>query len=99
MAAPPPGSYPRRTEVGHGSGSRSTIRIETSSGRIAGGVLEDAVTETDGRKKGQPLLFLGMVAVVASAILRRYDLDFLSGVCLGISLASFFLGFRAFYRR
>jgi hypothetical protein len=40
-----------------------------------------------------------MAGVAASTILRRFDLDFLSGVCLGISLASFFLGFRAFYRR
>ncbi len=51
------------------------------------------------RRKGQALLVLGMAAVAASTILRRYGLDFLSGVCLGISLASFFLGFRAFYRR
>ena len=50
-------------------------------------------------KKGQTLLFFGMVCCVASILLRRFDLDFLSGVCLGISLGLFFLGFRAFYRR
>ena len=55
--------------------------------------------ETNARKKGQALLVLGMAAVACSAILRRNDLDFLSGVSLGISLASFFIGFRAFYRR
>jgi len=54
--------------------------------------------EPHARKKGQASLVLGMAAVACSAILRRFDLDFLSGVCLGISLASFFLGFRA-YRR
>jgi hypothetical protein len=51
------------------------------------------------RKKAQPPIVLGMAAVAASAILRRYDLDFLSGVCLGMALASFFIGFRAFSRR
>jgi hypothetical protein len=51
------------------------------------------------RKKGQALLFFGMLACGASVVLRRFDLDFLSGVCLGVSLALFFLGFRAFYRR
>lgn len=51
------------------------------------------------RKKGQVPIFVGMVACAASVILRRFDLDFLSGVGLGVSLASFFLGFRAFYRK
>jgi hypothetical protein len=51
------------------------------------------------RKRGQALLFFGMVACAASLIIRRFDLDFLSGVALGISLAFFFLGFRAFYRK
>ena len=51
------------------------------------------------RKKGQSAILIGMIAVAASVMLRRFDLDFLSGVLLGISLASFFLGFRAFYRR
>ena len=51
------------------------------------------------RKRGQALLFFGMVACAASLIIRRFDLDFLSGVALGISLALFFLGFRAFYRK
>lgn len=51
------------------------------------------------RQKGQAFLFFGMVAGAASVGLRRFDLDFLAGVCLGISLALFFLGFRAFYRR
>jgi hypothetical protein len=52
-----------------------------------------------GRKPGQALLFGGMVACAASLALRRFDLDFFAGVCLGISLGLFFLGFRAFYRR
>lgn len=51
------------------------------------------------RKKGQSLLFFGMVACAASLGLRRFGLDFVSGVCLGVSLALFFLGFRTFYRR
>ena len=51
------------------------------------------------RKKGQLPIVIGMVAVAAALILRRFDLDFLSGVGLGISLASFCLGFRDFYRR
>ena len=51
------------------------------------------------RKKGQRLLFFGMVACAASLMIRRVDLDFLSGVALGISLALFFFGFRAFYRK
>ena len=51
------------------------------------------------RRKGQALLFFGIVACAASVGLRRFDLDFLSGVCLGVSLSLFFLGFRAFYRR
>jgi hypothetical protein len=55
--------------------------------------------EALGRKKGQALLFFGMVACAASVIIRRFDLDFLSGLALGISLALFFLGFRAFYRK
>ena len=50
-------------------------------------------------KKGQPLIFAGMAACAVSLILVRFHLDFLAGVSLGISLASFFLGFRAFYRR
>jgi len=51
------------------------------------------------RKKGQALLFFGIVACGASVALRRFGLDFVAGVCLGVSLALFFLGFRAFYRR
>jgi hypothetical protein len=51
------------------------------------------------RKKGQALLFFGMLACAASVIIRRFDLDFLSGVALGVSLALFFFGFRAFYRK
>jgi hypothetical protein len=57
---------------------------------------------TDGptpRKKGQALIVLAMVFCAASVILRRSDLDFISGVFLGASLALFFFGFRAFYRR
>jgi len=50
------------------------------------------------RKKGQGLIFAGMVACAASLILRRFQLDFLAGVSLGTSLGLFFLGFRAFYR-
>ena len=50
-------------------------------------------------KKGQRLIFAGMLACAVSLILGRFHLDFLAGVSLGISLASFFLGFRAFYRR
>jgi hypothetical protein len=49
-------------------------------------------------KKGQGPIVAGMVACAASLILGRFHLDFLAGVGLGISLASFFLGFRAFYR-
>ena len=55
--------------------------------------------DSRGRKPGQALLFLGMLACAASVVLRRFDLDFLSGVCLGVSLSLFFLGFRSFYRR
>ena len=55
--------------------------------------------EPSDKRRGRPLLFGGMVACAASVMLRRFDLDFLSGVCLGVSLALFFLGFRAFYRR
>jgi ABC-type thiamin/hydroxymethylpyrimidine transport system permease subunit len=51
------------------------------------------------RRKGQAVIFAGMAACAASLILRRFGLDFLSGVSLGISLALFFLGFRASYRR
>ena len=51
------------------------------------------------RKKGQALLFFGMVCCAASVVIRRFDLDFLSGVLLGVSLGLFFLGFRAFYRK
>jgi hypothetical protein len=51
-----------------------------------------------GRRKGQAQLFGGMVAVAAVVILNRLNLDFLAGVCLGVSLALFVLGFRAFYR-
>jgi hypothetical protein len=57
------------------------------------------VTDPTVRKKGQALLFFGMVACAVSVLLRRSDLDFLAGVCLGVSLGLFFLGFRAFYRR
>jgi len=55
--------------------------------------------EPSGRKPGQAAIFLGMAACAASLVLRRFGLDFLSGVSLGISLAMFFLGFKAFYRR
>jgi hypothetical protein len=51
------------------------------------------------RKKGQALFFFGTVACAASVILKRFDLDFVSGVCLGVSLGLFFLGLMAFYRR
>jgi multisubunit Na+/H+ antiporter MnhB subunit len=51
-----------------------------------------------GRRKGQAQLFGGMVACAAMVILKRLDLDFLAGVCLGVSLGLFFLGFRAFHR-
>jgi len=51
------------------------------------------------RRKGQIPIFVGMVGCAAATILRRFELDFLAGVSLGVSLASFFLGFRAFYRR
>ena len=50
-------------------------------------------------KPGQPGIVIGMAGCAASLILRRFDLDFLSGVALGVALASFFLGFRALYRR
>ena len=50
-------------------------------------------------KKGQGPIVVGMVACTVSLILGRFHLDFPAGVSLGISLASFFLGFRAFYRR
>ena len=50
------------------------------------------------RRKGQGPIFAGMVACAASLVLRRFELDFLAGVSLGISLALFFLGFRIFYR-
>jgi len=50
-------------------------------------------------KKGQRAIVFGMVGCAASLILRRFDLDFLSGVALGISLGLFFLGFRAFNER
>jgi hypothetical protein len=55
--------------------------------------------EPANRRKGQAAIFAGMAACTVSVVLRRFDLDFLSGVSLGISLALFFLGFRAFYRR
>ena len=55
--------------------------------------------DTDTRKRRQIPFVVGMAGCAAAAILRRFDLDFLSGVCLGVSLASFFLGFRAQYRR
>lgn len=51
------------------------------------------------RKKGQALLFFGMVACGASVTLKQFDLDFVSGVCLGVSLGLFFIGLRMFYRR
>jgi len=51
------------------------------------------------RKKGQALIVLGMAACAASVIVHRFDLDFISGVFLGASLALFFFGFRAFYGR
>jgi hypothetical protein len=50
------------------------------------------------RRKGQAVIFAGMAACGVCVVLRRFGLDFLSGVSLGISLALFFLGFRAFYR-
>ena len=50
-------------------------------------------------KQGQGPIVAGMIACAVSLILGRFHLDFLAGVSLGISLASFFLGFRAFYRR
>jgi multisubunit Na+/H+ antiporter MnhB subunit len=50
-------------------------------------------------KKGQAPIVFGMLCCAASLILRRFDLDFLSGVCLGVSLGLFFLGFRALYRK
>ena len=50
------------------------------------------------RRKGQSLIFGGMVACAAMVILQRFGLDFFSGVCLGVALGLFFLGFRAFYR-
>ena len=50
-------------------------------------------------KPGQPGIVIGMAGCAASLILRRFDVDFLSGVALGVALASFFLGFRALYRR
>jgi hypothetical protein len=50
------------------------------------------------RRKGQTSIVVGLVTCAASLILRRFELDFLSGVSLGISLASFFLGFKAFFR-
>jgi len=62
------------------------------------GPLRDPVMDPTNRKKGQEYLVGGMVACAASVALRRFDLDFLSGVCLGISLSLFFLGFRAFHR-
>lgn len=55
--------------------------------------------EPPARKKGQAPILIGIGACAASVILRRFDLDFLSGVGLGVALASFFLGFRAVYRR
>lgn len=55
--------------------------------------------EESARKPGQAAIFFGMAACAASLVLRRFGLDFLSGVSLGISLAMFFLGFKAFYRR
>ena len=57
------------------------------------------MTDPVSRKKGQTLVVLGIMACVASVFLRRFDLDFVSGLLLGISLGLFFLGFRAFYRR
>ena len=51
-----------------------------------------------GRRKGQAQLFGGMVACAAMVILARLNLDFLAGLCLGVALGLFFLGFRAFYR-
>jgi hypothetical protein len=51
-----------------------------------------------GTKRRIPFV-VGMAGCAAAVILKRFDLDFLSGLCLGVSLASFFLGFRAAYRR
>lgn len=55
--------------------------------------------EPPARKKGQVPIFIGIGACAVSVVLGRFHLDFLSGVGLGVSLASFFLGFRTFYRR
>jgi hypothetical protein len=55
--------------------------------------------ETQTRTKRRLPFVVGMAGCAAAVILRRFDLDFLSGVCLGVSLASFFIGFRAAYRR
>jgi hypothetical protein len=55
--------------------------------------------EPSARKPGQAAIFFGMAACAASLVLRRFGLDFLSGVSLGMALAMFFLGFKAFYRR
>ena len=62
-------------------------------------LLGDCVNPSTPRKKGQTLLFFGMLACAASVTLKRFDFDFVAGVCLGVSLGSFFLGLRAFYRR
>jgi hypothetical protein len=50
------------------------------------------------RRKGRAAIFGGIAACAASVVLRRFGLDFLSGVGLGISLALFVFGFRAFFR-
>jgi len=63
------------------------------------GPLRESVMEPGARRKGEAAIFAGMAAGAASLVLRRFGLDFLSGVSLGISLAMFFLGFRALYRR
>ena len=50
-------------------------------------------------RKGQSLIFGGMVACAAVVLLQHYHLDFLSGISLGVSLGLFFLGFREFYQQ
>ena len=54
--------------------------------------MKDPVT----RRKWQAPIVVGMVACAAAVILELFELDFVLGVCLRVSLASFFLGFRGF---
>ncbi len=70
-----------------------------ADGLGAGRLGKGTVMAPADRRKGQAALFGGMVGCAASVLLRRFGLDFLSGVALGMSLGLFFLGFRAFYRR